>query len=485
MMRGVAGGACRRCAWTVVLAVPLAIACNRAVQADMELTSSVSTGLTLTDNRDFEHDAESDALFHVSPAITLRQTGGRSTTALDYSIYGEYGARDSEVDVSHALNAMNTTELARDELFIDVSAGIDQRVIDNTRGVPSRRSDDGENLATVYRMRVSPYLVERLGSVAVWNSRLAAGYVDSNSSELDADTELEATTALSSGSDFTSFFWDLSANYRVDDPGSDDERKSQTYRFDTETVVSRQFSLIGGVGYEKIEDDSLEDEPKGFIWNAGFRWKPSRRLNLRATYGERYEEENIDAELDYQVTARTTISASYSQILTTEQELLLNDLGFIGVDDDGNLIDTRTGLPLDEDFSLFSLSDETFRRDLFTARITTVRERDTFSANLSHEVRESGSSDESEIVRSVGVTWDHRLTRSMNLATSVDYDNIDFGGDDEGRVDHLISFRASVSESLSEDVSASGTYLFRHLESNRHGEDATENAVIFSLTKTF
>src|SRR3546814_11233216 len=59
---------------------------------------------------------------------------------------------------------------------------------------------------------------------------------------------------------------------------------------------------------------------------AGLRLKPGPRLTMEATYGQRFEEQNIGAKVDYQITSRTTFNASYSQELTTQQQLLLNDL---------------------------------------------------------------------------------------------------------------------------------------------------------------
>src|SRR3546814_16559746 len=98
-------------------------------------------------------------------------------------------------------------------------------------------------------------------------------------------------------------------------------------------------------------------------------------------------------------------------------------------------------------------------------------------ANASYEVRESGSDDQAETVKSAGVTWSHDLTRSMSLSTSLDYDNIDFSGLDQGREDNLYSFRASLSEQIATDVDATATYIFRHLDSNENSQDATENAI--------
>lgn len=470
-----------------VLAAPIVIGFAAAAAADVKLTSSVSTSATLTDNRNFENDGESDLLLTVSPGIALRQTGGRSTSTLNYSINGQFGARDSTFDLLHNLSAANNTELVRDLLFVDSSAAVDQQVIDIAQGAPARQGDDSNNLALVQRYSVSPYVLQEFGSFATSESRVRAGYVTSTSSNLDSQIEYEAVQTLSSGRQFTSFFWDLSARYLVSNAGDDDERKAQTYRLDTRTALDRHFSLLAGIGYEKIDDSTLDDEPKGIIWDAGFSWQPGPKLSLQATYGERYDEQNINASLDYKFSERTTLSASYTQTLTTQQELLLNDLSFIGFDDEGNLIDTRTGLPITTTESLFGLSDQTFRQDVFSARFSTSRRRDTYSVDASYEVRESGAGDSSTEVKSISATWGHSLTRSMSMDLTASYDNIDFGGSgtSSGRVDDLYTFQASLSEQLAETVSASANYTFRHLDSGVSGGNATENAIVFTLSKTF
>jgi len=206
---------------------------------------------------------------------------------------------------------------------------------------------------------------------------------------------------------------------------------------------------------------------------------------MEATYGERFEETNIGASLDYKITSRTSLNIDYSQDLTTEQQLLLNDLGFIGVDENGNLIDTRTGELLDDNFSLFGLTDDTFRRDLLTIRFSHNRPRDRYSADASYEIREGGNNDESEKIKSLGATWAHDLTRTMTWSTTLNYDNIEFSGEDAGREDNIYTVRTSLTEQIFEDVDATATYFFRHLDSNESDTDATENALLFTLTKTF
>jgi uncharacterized protein (PEP-CTERM system associated) len=73
----------------------------------------------------------------------------------------------------------------------------------------------------------------------------------------------------------------------------------------------------------------------------------------------------------------------------------------------------------------------------------------------------------------------------MSLCCSVYFDYIVLSGEVDGRVDNLYSFRASLNEQIAPDVDATATYIFRHLDSNQSDEDATENAILFTLTKSF
>lgn len=467
-----------------VLALPLVAGIAGPAIADTDVNPRISSGLTFTDNRDFEHDGESDAIFSITPSINLRQEGGRSTTFLDYSISGQYAHRDTEIDLVHTLNGTNTLELIDQSLFLESAASVDQRVIDNRAGVPVRNNQAGSNLSTVQRYSIGPVYRFRVGRFANSESRLRAGYVTSDSEDLSEETEFEASQRFTSGRDFTSFTWSLLALYETTE-GDDSDREQQTYRYDTSTFITREVTVLAGIGYEQIKDPELSDEPKGIIWNAGLRLTPGPKLTMEATYGERYEEQNIAARLDYKITSRTTLNGSYTQTLTTEQQQLLNDLSFIGVDENGNLIDTRTGLPLDDSFSLFSLSDDPFRRDILTLRFTHTRPRDRYSATASYEVRESESDDEAEIVKGIDATWSHDLTRSMSFSSTLGYDNIEFGGSDAGRTDDVYTIRASLSEEITSDVDATATYVFRHRDSNEAEETATENAVLFTLTKSF
>jgi uncharacterized protein (PEP-CTERM system associated) len=466
------------------LALPLVAGLPCVASAEDDITPRVSTGLTLTDNRDFEHDAESDAIFSITPGVNIREEGGRSQTFLDYSFSGQYAHRDTEFDVVHNLSGTNSLEILEDSFWVESSAAVDQQLVDNTVGVPGRVTESGNNLSMVQRYEVSPVYRAHLGRFADSESRLRLGYVTSTADDFSDETEFEASQELFSGRDFTSFTWTASAVYLKGD-GDDEDHERQTYRYDTATFITREVTLLGGIGYEQINDPDLDDEPKGFIWDAGLRLKPGPKLTMEATYGERFEETNIAASLDYRITSRTSLNIDYSQDLTTEQQLLLNDLGFIGVDENGNLIDTRTGELLDDNFSLFGLTDDTFRRDLFTIRFSHTRPRDRYTGEASYEIREGGNNDESEKIKSLSTTWSHDLTRTMTWNTTLNYDNIEFSGEDAGRTDNIYTLRTSLTEQIFEDVDATATYFFRHLDSNESDTDATENALLFTLTKTF
>ena len=92
-----------------------------------------------------------------------------------------------------------------------------------------------------------------------------------------------------------------------------------TFRLNGQYPIMRQFSLLGSVGYETIDTNSLNDDPDGALWYAGFFTRPGPKTELRLTYGERYGEPDINGSLTYRITPRLTFQSSYTHVLETTQ----------------------------------------------------------------------------------------------------------------------------------------------------------------------
>ena len=86
--------------------------------------------------------------------------------------------------------------------------------------------------------------------------------------------------------------------------------------------VLSTFSLLSSVGWENIHDPALSDEPRGYTWDAGFAWQPNSRSSMELTYGVERQTQTIGFDANYALSNRTSISASYSEQLTSSQELL-------------------------------------------------------------------------------------------------------------------------------------------------------------------
>lgn len=455
----------------------------REAASDTRVSAAVTTSATYTDNADFEPNGDSELLLTVTPSISLRQQGRRSSTGIDYAISGQLSVFDESVDLIHNLDAFNNLELVEDTLFIESAAAISQEVVDSEAGVPLRQGDRGNNLATVQSYSTSPMVRFRIGSFAVSETRGRVGYVISDSESLDDELELEASTHLSSGPDFSRFSWDLSAMHEVDDPGGADERTVQTYELATETVVDRRLSLLANIGYEDFEDSSLVEPPQGVFWSAGFHARPGPKLDLTATYGRRFDGNDVFVDLTYRASARATLRAQYEQGLVTDQDVFLDGLSFIGVDEDGNLIDIRTGELIDPTEDFFGLSNDTFHRDLGTVQFDLTGRRDSYSIDVSYEKRdfESGSSDET--VWSGSLSWTRRLSREVTASLRSEYDRVEF--EDDGRVDNYFTVGGVLTRRFNDTLYGSLSYSWRLLNSSDPAEDAAENALTVSLTKTF
>jgi uncharacterized protein (PEP-CTERM system associated) len=477
----------------------------RNVFTELRLTPSVSTGITYTDNVDFEADARDDLILFLRPRVTLIARARRLNTALDYGFSAEYSTDEEGFRIEQLadseLRSANTFEIVDDIVFLEANALVSREIVDNTVTTPAGiESEQTENFATVQRYQLRPLVQNRFDDFLISETRGQLGFVNTGDDDDEGWTQTYGISqAFLSGPRFTTYQWGWNTEYVVSRSGGDDEDlgfdeddDDDFTRFttvlDTEVVVSREFSLLGSVGFERIEEETLSEEPDGLIWSVGFAVRPNQRLSASATYGRRFEDDIYSFDMRYEITERSIFQARFDRTLETEETLFLNDLSFLGVDQQGNFVDTRTGLPLREDVELFGLEDEVFFTDRFTADLNLVRGRNRYTFDAFFEEREIqriGDESETETVWGGGARWERQLSRDMTGTLSVDYRFADFSGVDEGREDDLITFRSGLRRNLGQGFTGSFNYVFRQQISTFETEDATENAVNLTITKTF
>ena len=95
---------------------------------------------------------------------------------------------------------------------------------------------------------------------------------------------------------------------------------------DVQVALNTTFSLSGAVGYDEVDTSNAatlffdEDMLSGIFWRAGFTAQPSRRSRIRIEYGERYGDGFIDADVNYQLTKRFTMTAGANRSFRTRAQ---------------------------------------------------------------------------------------------------------------------------------------------------------------------
>ncbi len=489
------------------------------IKPRIELREGFTDNVLLT-NR----NRKADFFTTVSPGLGIAGQGARIKFDLDLALSYDAYLRESSLNgLRQDLRGFGTVTLLENSLFLDVSgfagqspsvargqtSAIDRRVGGNQTGGESQ----------FYSYSFSPYWRAGLGSWGTGELRYRFNQVFSKSNNSTSTTTASSIGLLSdttvhqfsgfvqSGENFNRFRWRSSADVtRSESAGSSGssgsrEFKRQSLDFQPSYVINRWLTLLGTIGYEKIDSSGFSQELSGVFWNAGFRLTPSERTSFELTYGDRYNGHNWSSSFSTMLDAGTTMSFSYRETVETQALQALNNFGFLQRDaTTGQLIDRRTGLPFNGRDPNFDQNDQTFLNKAFVLAISLPRERNTYLVSAQHTIRDSqissvtpgsGRSD-----KSIGLTasWSHQLTPVLTSIATANYTNTttDSGGSSaRGKSTTLrgdISLRYEMNPSLSATAGlahvkrdVSGPQFF----SNEFTGAYSENVVFLTLRKTF
>lgn len=456
---------------------------------DWSITPSVSVSETFTDNANLatdDQDPNSDFITQVAPGVSVRGTGARGNLNLDYSLNQFLYHRGTRNDATNnSLAATGQVELWEQIAFIDGRASIAQ-VVDQTTG-PTSDSVTGQNVnrTETQAFDISPFFRHHFGPWADSEVRFSYGGVSTETDRIEDVTIRSEQIRIDSGRRFTQLLWSLTAlDSKTANDG--DQPTERERRVDTNFtyIVNRQVSLLAGVGYEDIEDPTLQSQPSGMTWSAGLALQPSPRTSLRFTAGDRNGDTNFDFEGTHVLSPRTSIRASYSETIQTSQRQINQNLNFLAVNPvTGQFIDSRTGLPFDTE-DAFGLTENTFRQDRFTLSVSGTRRRNAFNAQLFWEERDTEATGIVETAYGGNIGLSRRIWPRLSGGLNFSYRTTDFGTPDE-RTEDEIGASTSLSYQVGNDVQATLSYNLTLRKVNNAPDDLMENSVTLGLTKSF
>ena len=453
------------------------------INPTLSLTESYTDNVFLVDENT---DTDPDYITEVTPALSIRGSGGRVSVDLDYRYNRLFHANESQRDQGfNLLNARGQAEVLDQAGFIDATASMSRQVTDTGAATSNSAAGQTTGRTEVKSFEVSPYLLNHFGSWAQSEARVRYGYVDVDNQSVPNSTITEGLFRIRSGHEFGRLGWTGTVDRIKEDRGNITPHRTSLHGdVDLRYAVSHNVSLLGGVGYEDIDDNTLVGDTDGVTWNVGLSYNPSPKTALRGTYGHRFNAENISLNADYDVTQRTRFSLRYTDSQQTSQRLINQDLAYLTVDQNGVLIDRRTNAPFVAGDSAFGLQTDTFRQRAFNASVSGTRDRDNFRLGARWESRETSATNIEQIVYGVDGGYSRTLSRrtTANLAASLL--RTDFG-DAAGRVDNLFTFQGDLSYRIFRTTNAVLAYVRTQRRSESESNGLTENAVSLTLRQEF
>lgn len=471
--------------WIGAIAV---LAASPGLAADWQVTPSVGLTSVFSDNAylDATGEEQTDVITTVAPALSVRATGGRVQANFDYALQGlHYFSDGSRDNIRNRFVGNGTAEIYEDEVFVDAQASISRQIVSSAGPISGSEFDDNSNVAEVRNVEVSPAFRHHFGNWVDTITRNRVGHVMTDSDAVADTTTVGAEFLATSGSRFSVFTWSISGTEDKTFRDSGAPRvKTRFVNADGRYAVNRSVSLLGGVGHEKIDDPTLNPKPEGVTWNLGTALRPGSKTDITVTYGQRFDGENWAAEAAYRFSPRTQVSASYQETIRIGQQAINQDLSFLGVDDQGVLIDTRTGLPFNFDSADFGLTSDATRNRAFDIAATATRRRQSFRLNGGWQTQKADTTGIEQTVITAGGSWTRTLNPRASATAAVTYRHTDFGTTN-GREDDFYLASLSYRHVLSDTVSGSLSYVRTERVSTVRSADQSENVVTLAVTKTF
>jgi len=286
---------------------------------------------------------------------------------------------------------------------------------------------------------------------------------------------------IESGPRFSVFPWRLFYDRDEIEQGTSDI-KLENILGEIEYVYDREFGLLGALGYENNDFLSRFGSSEGVIWDVGFRWTPSTRTSLRATYGQRFFGDRYFVDFAHR-SRRTIFLARYTQEPYTTSELRLGEAAARGADIP---IDPIIGSPILDTGGLATLSDEVFVRELFSAGLVFTGRRNSVYFRGVDEQRDYQFSGDQQDILGIEAQWTRRMSRITDLHLGAGWITLDDSPkpptDREHREDDFVYVDFGIEHRFGRHLT--GEVSYRRIEqlSIEEEDEFVDNRVMLGIT---
>jgi uncharacterized protein (PEP-CTERM system associated) len=497
--------------WFLSLSAGLSalLACP-AWAAKWDVVPTLSFRETYTDNVSLTPDAfkQGDWVTQVIPGISITATGARLKFNATYAPEVTYYAQGKESNqVFQRGNAVGNAELAKQLLFVDAGASVNQYNVSLQGPLTTSNVNTTGNLATVGTLFASPYLRHAFGSEVQAEARFTYSVVNSDdTSALSNSVADRIGLRLASGPAYKLLTWDLAYNSETIHYDTQQDTDTEVISANARRLITSTVGLLAQVGHDYYKSGDIIPASEGTSWSAGFDWTPSPRTRLAATAGHRFYGDTYLLDFKHR-TRLTTWSAGYTQnVTTTRSEFLIpvttSTAGYLDSLFLSRFPDpvarqkaveefiARTGLPPSLNAPTNIFSSQLFLVKRWQASTGLLGVRNVLIANVFKEISEGLVGDlvlpnapNAGTQTGTSLLWNRRMTAQNALNLSGAYSRNEIPS--TGQINHLTYVGMGLTRQFQPRLFGSLNYRRQQNDSNFSGSDYTENAVFATLQMRF
>ena len=453
---------------------------------DWQINQSIAADVSFSDNVDLDPDNSKEEGITPGATYTLAGTGqgGRTLFAADARIRLRGATNKFDSDIDQRIFALGRGELISDRLFLDGLVSSTQELRDANSAVSANPNAGRNATDSVTTVAISPVYQEKLGTWA--DTQLSYEHREVWASGNTDDASMDSVQ-FGAVADRRFTLWQPRfatgwTNYRehlARPTNSKDDVELVFAEIDNRYQVSRNYALLGLVGYNEVDAPSSNRDLSGFYWNVGVSATPNPRTQFDIRIGQRFDEFGINGSLSYAVSPNLTLRADARHDVGTAlvrsggqfQRLTITQL-------QGGLT-SNNGLPtgfvsnnqLDDGLS----TEQSFGMGLVG---TYGRNGITFGSRFTNRSYDTGD----DIVWVNRLGWTRQLSRSLSVDFSLAYRYVD----DRNRAEtQTFGGRAGFNYQLGQNSSVFGFYSRTNRTSPAPQQEYTENAITIGGRLTF
>lgn len=407
-----------------------------------------------------------DLVTLVTPGISVAGDLPRLQLKLDYNPTLSLAARTNSQDaISQSLNGTALLTVVPDLAFVDVrtlasvqsTTGVLSGTSAGNVGTSAASTNNTVGLSNRDRMQttnfqVSPYLLHKFGDFGTGKLGVSASEAEYATSTGFAVSPFP-TGGSNGGKQFTTeqiaqfttgdFLERFSDSISVDlsqttssansvisaegnvtaIPTTTFSSRRDMFQDQLNYAANRWATVFGTIGHENITySQALAQKINDMTWSAGVTLTPNPDSELTISYGHLNGANSIQASAHYALTARTTISGSYTQSLGTELQQVESQVQFAVIGPNGQFLSGANGQPLI--FNALEPNEATavYRFNTFSLNVQTTLDRDTISlAVVLGNQTTTGGIPSSATFNTVTAQWQHSLRPDLMLDSSITY----------------------------------------------------------------